>query len=111
MGLILFPGFNSWLQHSLEAFGQLLAMTNISQHVYPIIYQWPGGQVPTYRHASWISSSKQNKKNVLQLINGLKQQGIKNVHLMSHSLGSQTLLAMLKMKLILPITLSHQVQY
>ena len=31
--LIFFPGFNCWLQHSLEAFGQLLAMTTISEHV------------------------------------------------------------------------------
>jgi len=91
--LIFFPGFNSWLQHSIEAFGQLLAMTNVSQHVYPIIYQWPGGQVPTYRHATWASASKQNRKNVLQLIRGLQKEGIRDIHFMSHSLGVQTLLA------------------
>ena len=91
--LILIPGFNSTLQHSLETFGQMLAMTKqLLQHVYPICYQYPGALIPTYRHASHIAASENNKKYFLQLLKGLQTEGIQRVHFITHSLGVQPLM-------------------
>ena len=91
--VVFFPGYNCWLKHSLEVFGQLCAMTNLSQRVYPIIYQWPGGQVPTYRWAEHASATKDNRKGVFDLLCGLEAEGIQNVHFVTHSLGVQSMMA------------------
>jgi esterase/lipase superfamily enzyme len=91
--LIFLPGFNSWPKHSLESFGQLLAMApKLNQHVYPIIFTWPGAQVLTYRNASAIAASENNRKYFLQMLNSLQAEGINNIHFLSHSLGVQTLM-------------------
>lgn len=91
--LVFLPGFNSCLEKSLKNFGQFMAMTKVSEHVYPIIFAWPNGQVPTYRHASAISASDRNKELFLQLMCGLSTAGIRHIHFMTHSLGVQTLLS------------------
>ncbi|KAL3815281.1 hypothetical protein ACHAXA_010092 [Cyclostephanos tholiformis] len=93
--LIFFPGFNSSLKKSLENFGQLLAMTKLDSRVYPILFNWPAGQVLTYLSSSRTALSEQNCKNFHQLLSGLQHEGFRNVHLMSHSMGVQTLLGAL----------------
>jgi len=90
--LVYFPGFNSPLKQSLETLGQFMAMTRVMDHVHPVIFAWPNGQVPTYRKASAISHSVRNKELLLQLIRGLASTGIRNIHFLSHSMGVQTLL-------------------
>ncbi|KAL7553515.1 hypothetical protein ACHAWF_017587 [Thalassiosira exigua] len=91
--LIFLPGFNSVVKHSVETFGQMLAMSKLTQHVYPVLFAWPGGQVPTYRHASFISASENNRKHFLKMLQGLQSEGIQNIHIISHSLGVQTLMS------------------
>ena len=91
--LIFIPGFNSWPKHSLESFGQMMAMSpKLNQRVYPILFTWPGAQVLTYRSASAISASENNRQYFLQMLNGLQAEGISNIHFVSHSLGAQTLM-------------------
>ena len=93
--LIFFPGFNCPLKNALEGFGQLLAMTKLDSQVYPILFNWPAGQVLTYHSASRAAHSKRNYNNFCQLLNGIRHEGFRNVHLMSHSMGAQTLLGAL----------------
>lgn len=90
--LIFIPGFNSWLEHSLQTFGQMVAMTRMGRNVYPVLFAYPGGQVPTYRQASIISASENNRAYFLQMLRGLQSEGIQNIHIVSHSLGVQTLM-------------------
>ena len=87
--LIFIPGFNSWLTHSLETFGQMIAMTKLAHNVYPILYEWPAAKVLTYRLASLMSASLNNRKNFLQLIEGLRSEGITDIHFITHSMGVQ----------------------
>ena len=90
--LVFIPGFNCCLKDALQNFGQLMAMTKLDSHVYPILYGWPCGQVLSYHSASRTSQNEQNCKNFLQLMQSLQHSGITNIHLMSHSMGVQTLL-------------------
>mmetsp|Transcript_3835 Transcript_3835/g.4423 ORF Transcript_3835/g.4423 Transcript_3835/m.4423 type:complete len:820 (+) Transcript_3835:32-2491(+) len=92
MALIFFPGWKLDVKSSLESFGQFVAMTELSTHVYPIVFSWPSGVFLTYRGASKASASKQVQNHFLQLLKGLKEAGIHGVHLMSHSMGVQSLL-------------------
>lgn len=93
--LIFFGGFNSHMKNSIQGFGQLLAMTKLDSRIYPILYTWPPGQVLTYHSASRASNSQRNIDNVCQLLHGLQYAGFRNIHLMSHSMGVQTLLGAL----------------
>ena len=93
--LIFFGGFNSHLKNSIQGFGQLLAMTKLDSRIYPIMYNWPTGQVLTYHSASRASNSQRNIDNLCQLLHGLQYAGFRNIHLMSHSMGVQTLLGAL----------------
>ena len=90
--MIFIPGFNSWLKHSLETFGQMMAMAKMG-NILPILFSWPGGQVPTYRQASIISGSEKNRDNFLQMLKGLQAEGVTNIHIVTHSLGVQSLMA------------------
>lgn len=90
--LVFIPGFNCCLKDALQNFGQLMAMTKLDSHVYPILYGWPCGQVLSYHSASRTSQNEQNCKNFLQLMKSLQHSGITNIHVMSHSMGVQTLL-------------------
>jgi Alpha/beta hydrolase of unknown function (DUF900) len=89
--LVFVPGFNCSLKEALENFGQLIAMTKLDSHVYPILYNWPCGQVLTYHSASRTSLGDRNLDNFCQFLKGLQHAGVRNVHLMSHSMGVQTL--------------------
>jgi len=128
--LIFIPGYNSWLKHSAESFGQvsivnayelffrtvhsretqnillskkilthlslsllqMLSMSKLSSHVHPIIYAYPGAKVFTYRWASYISATKNNQRYFLQMLKGLQREGIQNIHILTHSLGVQSLM-------------------
>jgi len=90
--LIYFSGFNSTLEKSLKNFGQFLAMTRVADHVYPIVFAWPGGNALTYRYAAEISGSARNVELLGDLLVELRQAGIRHIHFMSHSMGVQTLL-------------------
>lgn len=89
--LVFVPGFNCSLKEALENIGQLIAMTKLDSYVYPILFNWPCGQVLTYHSASRTSLSERNLNNFCQFLKGLQHAGVRNVHLMSHSMGVQTL--------------------
>jgi hypothetical protein len=89
--LVFIPGFNCSLKGALESFGQLISMTKLDSHVYPILFNWPCGQIWTYHSASRVSLSERNLSNFCQFLKGLQHAGVRNVHLMSHSMGVQTL--------------------
>lgn len=90
--LIFFPGYKVPLKNALEALGQFIAMTRLDSRVYPIIFGWPCGQRLTYHPASRCSATDKNRDNVLRLLKGLQAAGIRNVHIMTHSMGAQSML-------------------
>lgn len=92
--LIIFPGFNSSVNLSLKMWGQFLALTNLCNHVYPIVFGWPTGQVLNYWKASSNGAQSQEVKDkFIELLDGIHAAGIRRVHLISHSMGSQPLLS------------------
>jgi hypothetical protein len=89
--LVFVPGFNCSLKNALDNFGQLIAMTKMDSHVHPILFNWPAGQVLTYHSATRAALSEKNFQNFCQFFKGLQNAGVRNVHLMSHSMGVLTL--------------------
>ena len=71
---------------------QMFSMSKLSSHVIPIIYQYPGASLLTFRWAELICATEQNQKHFLQMLKGLRQEGIQNVHFLTHSLGVEPLM-------------------
>ncbi|KAL7532680.1 hypothetical protein ACHAWF_004208 [Thalassiosira exigua] len=46
--LVFLPGYNSTTEARLQSFGQFLAMTKLSRHVYPFVFLTPGSRGPGY---------------------------------------------------------------
>ena len=76
LSLILFSKFNI----SNE---QMFSMSKLSSHVIPIIYEYPGASLLTFRWAELICATEENQKHFLQMLKGLRQEGIQNVHFLS----------------------------
>jgi len=90
--LVFCPGYNTCMKSALQSLGQFLAMTKLSQHVYPFVFVWPGSKNVGFSLASKIAASDINQQNMLKLVKGLGAAGIDKVHFMTHSMGAQTLL-------------------
>mmetsp|Transcript_23782 Transcript_23782/g.35977 ORF Transcript_23782/g.35977 Transcript_23782/m.35977 type:complete len:884 (-) Transcript_23782:3-2654(-) len=93
--LILLPGLGNSMKKSLKCFGQFIAMTKLSEHIYPIIFGWPTASVITYRYACSAANDKRTVEHFLQLVEGLAASGIRRVHFLSHSMGGMSLIAAL----------------
>mmetsp|Transcript_42878 Transcript_42878/g.103604 ORF Transcript_42878/g.103604 Transcript_42878/m.103604 type:complete len:914 (+) Transcript_42878:183-2924(+) len=94
--LVFFPGFNCSLEGACQSFGQLLSMTKLDERkIHPILYSWPCGQVLSYHSASRQSQNEKNHENFVVFLQGLRRAGVTGVHLMSHSMGVQTLIGSL----------------
>lgn len=97
--LIFFPGFNSCMEKSFVTFGQFLSMTKLSTAIYPIIFQWPGGQILSYHSASHAANNENNIRHLQTMLKSLNAAGIRRVHLMSHSMGAQSMIAAFRNKI------------
>lgn len=80
------------MKDSLQNFGQFLAMTKLSHHVYPFVFVWPGSYNLGYSYASKASATEINQQNMLKLVKGIGAAGIHRIHFMTHSMGVQTLM-------------------
>ncbi|KAL9188848.1 hypothetical protein ACHAXT_011338 [Thalassiosira profunda] len=90
--LVFLPGYNSTTEARLSSFGQFLAMTKLSRHVYPFVFLNPGSSGPGYFYASNITNTDANEESLLKLFQGLRAAGITRCHILTHSMGVQTLL-------------------
>ncbi len=92
--LIIFPGFNSSVRKGCEMWSQFLSMTTLCHYVQPIYFGWPNGMIARYWKASHTGAcGPDTRKRFGELLDGLRANGIRRVHLMSHSMGSQALLS------------------
>ena len=77
---------------ALKALGQFLAMTKLSQHVYPIVFVWPGSKSVGYAYASKISATETNQLSMLKLVRGIKEAGINSVSFLTHSVSRKLMM-------------------
>jgi len=90
--LIFVPGFNCSTSSSLERFGQFLAMAHLPPHIKPFLFTWPGGSIPTYLRAVRCAATERTAELFGMMLDGLYDADIRDVHIMTHSLGAQALL-------------------
>eukprot|EP00512_Aurantiochytrium_limacinum_P009237 CAMPEP_0171540126 /NCGR_PEP_ID=MMETSP0960-20121227/1009_1 /TAXON_ID=87120 /ORGANISM="Aurantiochytrium limacinum, Strain ATCCMYA-1381" /LENGTH=1177 /DNA_ID=CAMNT_0012087263 /DNA_START=478 /DNA_END=4011 /DNA_ORIENTATION=+ len=90
--LIFIPGFNSSLRHSLERLGQFLAMGHFPAHIKPFVFNWPAGQVATYLWAIEKAADARTVEIFGEMLDGLRDAGIRDVHFLTHSMGVHALM-------------------
>ena len=91
--LIFFPGFNAHLSTSLKRLGQFMAMGHFPAYIKPIVFSGIGGRIITYLSALRSAACEHAQQALFDLLQGLLDAGIKNVHFLTHSMGVQSLMA------------------
>ncbi|KAJ3307315.1 hypothetical protein HDV03_001800 [Kappamyces sp. JEL0829] len=84
--VVFVPGFNSTLEQSLETFGQMIALGNLSSEMKPIVFNWPGGSLIQFSYAVTLAKGEQIRKDLIDTIQQLRLSGITRIHLLCHSL-------------------------
>lgn len=91
--LIFFPGFNAHLSTSLKRLGQFMAMGHFPAYIKPVVFSGIGGKIITYLSAIRSAACNHAQQALLDLLQGLREAGVKNVHFLTHSMGVQSLMA------------------
>eukprot|EP00667_Euglena_gracilis_P009699 EG_transcript_9865 len=88
--LLYFPGFNQSLECTCERLGQFLALGDFPSHVKPIIFSYPAGHILTYFQARQIGAeSTATAQAARELLQALGQAGVRQLHVMAHSMGAR----------------------
>mmetsp|Transcript_45198 Transcript_45198/g.72461 ORF Transcript_45198/g.72461 Transcript_45198/m.72461 type:complete len:1349 (-) Transcript_45198:1079-5125(-) len=90
--LIFIPGFNASLKHSLERLGQFLAIGHFPSHIKPFVFCWPSARIITYLKAMEMGAHFRTAEIFGEMLDGLYAAGIRDVHILTHSMGAQTLM-------------------
>ena len=91
-GLVYVPGFNTPLDVALQSFGQLLATARLPATLKPLVLSWPGGRALSYLPAARASTQPWMAADLIALLTGMHEYGIRTVHLLTHSMGARCLL-------------------
>ncbi|KAH9261258.1 hypothetical protein BASA81_000962 [Batrachochytrium salamandrivorans] len=87
--LVLFPGFNASLEHSLQRLGQFMAMGRFPPHIKPFVFSWPCARELTYMHACKFAKSHKTHFALESFLRGLHSAGVRDIHFLAHSAGAQ----------------------
>lgn len=91
--LIFFHGYNSPLLHALALLGQMLCLGALPSHILPIVFNWPGGALPTYYASQKVADSEQLQQTFDAFVHKVvSKRDIKKVHVLSHSMGARAAL-------------------
>jgi hypothetical protein len=94
--VVLFPGFNASVKHSIQRLGQFMAMGRFPPHIKPFVFSYPCAREATYLWAVDAARSPQTRAALHAFLRGLIEAGISDVHFLVHSLGAQAVIAALK---------------
>ncbi|KAF7456607.1 putative membrane protein [Cryptosporidium felis] len=88
--LIFIHGYNNSIVDALRQVGQMIAFGNFPSYIKPMVFSWPSGNsFLEYFKARRSAESPYTHDSLYQLILGLKNRGIRHVHVMTHSMGTR----------------------
>ncbi|EFA78923.1 hypothetical protein PPL_08391 [Heterostelium album PN500] len=85
---------NNWISsQTSEVFAQFLALGHFPNHIKPFVFNWPSSTSSLlYWCAHSIASDNDNHRDLQKFIESLGNAGIRNLHIMCHSMGTRFLL-------------------
>lgn len=88
--LIFIHGYNNTIVDALRQVGQMIAFGNFPSYIKPMVFSWPSGNsFLEYFKARKNAESPHTHNSLYQLILGLKNRGIRHIHVMTHSMGTR----------------------
>ncbi|OII72899.1 uncharacterized protein cubi_00871 [Cryptosporidium ubiquitum] len=88
--LIFIHGYNNSIMDALRQVGQMIAFGNFPSYIKPMVFSWPSGNsFLQYFKARKNAESPHTHDSLYQLILGLKNRGIRHIHIMTHSMGTR----------------------
>ncbi|KYR01760.1 hypothetical protein DLAC_01770 [Tieghemostelium lacteum] len=92
-GILFIHGYDHDLKDALKRFAQFLALGHFPSYIKPFVFNWPSSTSPLlYWCAHSIASDNDNHRDLQKFIESLAHAGIRNLHIMCHSMGSRFLL-------------------
>ncbi|KAK9173364.1 Alpha/beta hydrolase family protein [Cryptosporidium meleagridis] len=88
--LIFIHGYNNTIMDALRQVGQMIAFGNFPSYIKPMVFSWPSGNsFLEYFKARKSAESPHTHNSLYQLILGLRNRGIRHIHIMTHSMGTR----------------------
>ncbi|KAJ1604785.1 transmembrane domain-containing protein [Cryptosporidium canis] len=88
--LIFIHGYNNTIMDALRQVGQMIAFGNFPSYIKPMVFSWPSGNsFLEYFKARKSAESPHTHDSLYQLILGLRNRGIRHIHIMTHSMGTR----------------------
>jgi hypothetical protein len=89
--LLYIHGFSCPTAEALKRLGQLLALGRFPPHLKPLVYSWPTGKLASYFAASRSAASPEVAADLRAVLRAIKASGIRDVHVLTHSMGAAVL--------------------
>ncbi|KAH8741502.1 hypothetical protein FG386_003144 [Cryptosporidium ryanae] len=88
--LIFIHGYNNTIVDALRQVGQMIAFGNFPAYIKPMVFSWPSGNsFLEYFIARKNAENPLTHNSLCQLIIGLRNRGIRHIHIMTHSMGTR----------------------
>jgi esterase/lipase superfamily enzyme len=95
--IVLFiHGFNSSMDDALSHIGQLWTLGAFPNRLKPIVFGWPGSRNVCYHSALHTVASTRVLDDFEKVLEDVRRSGVKNMHILGHSLGAQIFLNLLR---------------
>lgn len=104
--IIYLPGFNTSLSLALQRLGQLLALADLPEHFRSFVFSWPGGRAMSYLAAMAAVDDPRMADDLGSLLRALRDNGVRKVHMLAHSMGARLLLQALPTLSAMPLIAS-----
>ncbi|KAM9966620.1 hypothetical protein ACTFIR_006840 [Dictyostelium discoideum] len=89
-GILFIHGYDHDLKDALKRFAQFLALGHFPNYIKPFVFNWPSSTSPLlYWCAHSVASDNDNHRDLQKFIESLGQSGIRNLHIMCHSMGTR----------------------
>lgn len=90
--LIYICGFNNSCEGASKMLGQMLALSSYPSDFLPIVFAWPGGNIPSYFQAKAVCESKRLEDEFVTLVSQLQASGlVSRIDVIGHSQGCRFL--------------------
>ncbi|EGC37281.1 hypothetical protein DICPUDRAFT_46613 [Dictyostelium purpureum] len=89
-GILFIHGYDHDLKDALKRFAQFLALGHFPNYIKPFVFNWPSSTSPLlYWCAHSVASDNDNHRDLQKFIESLGHAGIRNLHIMCHSMGTR----------------------
>lgn len=89
-GILFIHGFDHDLKDAIKRLGQFLALGHFPKHLLPFVFNWPSSTNGLlYWCAHNVASDTENHRDLKRFIQSLRASGIRQLHIMCHSMGTR----------------------